>query len=368
MDTKKKRTVMAVFGTRPEAIKMCPLVNELKRREALRTLVCVTAQHRQMLDRALETFGVVPDFDLDVMTHGQTLKDVTEKVLRGVSTLLELEKADLVLVHGDTTTAFAASLAAFYEKIPVGHVEAGLRTYDLSAPFPEEFNRQAIGLTAKLHFAPTALAARNLLDEGADPNSVFITGNTVVDALKTTLRHNFEIPDAARGKKLIFLTAHRRENQGAPMRAILGTVRKIADDFKDVAIICPVHKNREVEKTVTALLGGHERIILCPPLETADCHNLLARSYIVLTDSGGIQEETTALGIPTLVLRESTERPEGVSAGVLKIVGSAPETIYREAKRLLESPQAHADMSKSANVYGDGNASRAIADVIEKFI
>ena len=370
MNIDKKRKILAVFGTRPEAIKMCPLVNELKKRNSLHTSVCVTAQHRQMLDPVLKSFGVIPDWDLNIMTHGQTLFDITEKVLREMGNVLKRENPDLVLVHGDTTTAFATSLAAFYTKIPVGHVEAGLRTYNTNIPFPEEFNRQAIGLTARLHFAPSEIAKKNLLAEGKSPDSVFLTGNTVVDALKTTIKADFVLPEPNRtaGKKLIFLTMHRRENQGEPMRAVFCAIRKIADSFNNAVIIYPVHKNREIEALAWRELGGHERIILCEPLEVYDCHNLLARSYMALTDSGGIQEEATALGIPTLVLRELTERPEGIWAGILKPVGTNPQKIYDETKKLLENPQERIAMAKSANVYGDGGASQKITDIIEKFL
>ena len=365
----RKPKILVVFGTRPEAIKLCPLILELKGRAGLETAVCVTGQHRAMLDGVLSEFGVTPDFDLDVMTHGQTLFDLTRRILRGMDLVLRRESPHLVLVHGDTSTAFAAALAAFYSQIPIGHVEAGLRTGDLRAPFPEEFNRQAVGVMAKLHFAPTNLTKENLLREGKSPSSVFVTGNTVADALKATVKSDFSHPalEAARGKRLIFMTAHRRENLGAPLVAIFNAARRIADEFEDALILYPVHKNREITELAHRELGGHERIILCEPLEATACHNLLARSYFALTDSGGIQEEATALGVPTLVLREVTERPEGLAAGTLRLVGCDGESIYREAKALLEFPDRRAKMAQPHGVYGNGDASRKIADVIENY-
>lgn len=362
------KTIMLVFGTRPEAIKMCPLIQELRTRKDIRTLCCVTGQHRQMLDQVLSAFHVTPDYDLAIMKDGQTLFDVTTRVMEELKNVLAEAKPDLVLVHGDTTTTFAAALTCFYMQIPVGHVEAGLRTYQLDSPFPEEFNRQAVGVVAKYHFAPTEQARQNLLRENKKPEKIFVTGNTAIDALKTTVRADYQNPELewAKGSRLILLTAHRRENLGEPMRAIFRAVRRIADEVPDIKVLYPVHMNPTIRALAQEILGGDERIRLIPPMDVVDFHNMLARSNLVMTDSGGIQEEAPSLGKPVLVLRDTTERPEGVAAGTLKLVGTDEETIYREAKRLLTDEAAYHRMSVASNPYGDGQACRRIADILEK--
>lgn len=362
------KTIMLVFGTRPEAIKMCPLIQELRTRKDIRTLCCVTGQHRQMLDQVLSAFHVTPDYDLAIMKDGQTLFDVTTRVMEELKNVLAEAKPDLVLVHGDTTTTFAAALTCFYMQIPVGHVEAGLRTYQLDSPFPEEFNRQAVGVAAKYHFAPTEQARQNLLRENKKPETIFVTGNTAIDALKTTVRADYQNPELewAKGSRLILLTAHRRENLGEPMRAIFRAVRRITDEVPDIKVLYPVHMNPTIRALAQGILGGDERIRLIPPMDVVDFHNMLARSDLVMTDSGGIQEEAPSLGKPVLVLRDTTERPEGVAAGTLKLVGTDEETIYREAKRLLTDEAAYHRMSIASNPYGDGQACRRIADILEK--
>ena len=362
------KTIMLVFGTRPEAIKMCPLIQELRTRKDIRTLCCVTGQHRQMLDQVLSAFHVTPDYDLAIMKDGQTLFDVTTRVMEELKNVLAEAKPDLVLVHGDTTTTFAAALTCFYMQIPVGHVEAGLRTYQLDSPFPEEFNRQAVGVVAKYHFAPTEQARQNLLRENKKPETIFVTGNTAIDALKTTVRADYQNPELewAKGSRLILLTAHRRENLGEPMRAIFRAVRRITDEAPDIKVLYPVHMNPTIRALAQEILGGDERIRLIPPMDVVDFHNMLARSDLVMTDSGGIQEEAPSLGKPVLVLRDTTERPEGVAAGTLKLVGTDEETIYREAKRLLMDEAAYHRMSIASNPYGDGQACRRIADILEK--
>lgn len=362
------KKIMLVFGTRPEAIKMCPLVQELRGRSGIQTICCVTGQHRQMLDQVLQAFHVEPEYDIAIMQAGQTLFDITTRILQNLKPVLETEKPDLVLVHGDTTTTFAAALACFYLRIPVGHVEAGLRTYDLDSPYPEEFNRQAVGVLAKYNFAPTEQAKQNLLREGKDPASIHVTGNTAIDALKTTVRQDYQNPvlDWAKGSRLVLLTAHRRENLGEPMREIFRAVRRIADEFPDVRVLYPVHMNPAIRALADELLGGGERIRLIPPLDVLDFHNILARSHLVLTDSGGIQEEAPSLGKPVLVLRDTTERPEGVAAGTLKLVGTHEEDVYRETKRLLTDADAYHSMSIASNPYGDGFACRRIADILEQ--
>ena len=362
------KTIMLVFGTRPEAIKMCPLIQELRTRKDIRTLCCVTGQHRQMLDQVLSAFHVTPDYDLAIMKDGQTLFDVTTRVMEELKNVLAEAKPDLVLVHGDTTTTFAAALTCFYMQIPVGHVEAGLRTYQLDSPFPEEFNRQAVGVVAKYHFAPTEQARQNLLRETKKPDTIFVTGNTAIDALKTTVRADYQNPELewAKDSRLILLTAHRRENLGEPMRAIFRAVRRIADEVPDIKVLYPVHMNPTIRALAQEILGGDERIRLIPPMDVVDFHNMLARSDLVMTDSGGIQEEAPSLGKPVLVLRDTTERPEGVAAGTLKLVGTDEETIYREAKRLLTDEAAYHRMSIASNPYGDGHACRRIADILEK--
>ena len=362
------KTIMLVFGTRPEAIKMCPLIQELRTRKDIRTLCCVTGQHRQMLDQVLSAFHVTPDYDLAIMKDGQTLFDVTTRVMEELKNVLAEAKPDLVLVHGDTTTTFAAALTCFYMQIPVGHVEAGLRTYQLDSPFPEEFNRHAVGVVAKYHFAPTEQARQNLLRENKKPETIFVTGNTAIDALKTTVRADYQNPELewAKGSRLILLTAHRRENLGEPMRVIFRAVRRIVDEVPDVKVLYPVHMNPTIRALAQEILGGDERIRLIPPMDVVDFHNMLARSDLVMTDSGGIQEEAPSLGKPVLVLRDTTERPEGVAAGTLKLVGTDEETIYREAKRLLTDETAYHRMSVASNPYGDGHACRRIADILEK--
>ena len=362
------KTIMLVFGTRPEAIKMCPLIQELRTRKDIRTLCCVTGQHRQMLDQVLSAFHVTPDYDLAIMKDGQTLFDVTTRVMEELKNVLAEAKPDLVLVHGDTTTTFAAALTCFYMQIPVGHVEAGLRTYQLDSPFPEEFNRQAVGVVAKYHFAPTEQARQNLLWENKTPETIFVTGNTAIDALKTTVRADYQNPELewAKGSRLILLTAHRRENLGEPMRAFFRAVRRIVDEVPDVKVLYPVHMNPTIRALAQENLGGDERIRLIPPMDVVDFHNMLARSDLVMTDSGGIQEEAPSLGKPVLVLRDTTERPEGVAAGTLKLVGTDEEAIYREAKRLLTDEAAYHRMSVASNPYGDGHACRRIADILEK--
>lgn len=357
---------MAVLGTRPEAIKMCPVIIELKKRKNVDLYVCITGQHREMLRSVLDIFGVRADCDLDIMKEGQSLADITKAVLDGISEVLEREKPDVVLVHGDTTTAFAASLACFYKKIPVGHVEAGLRTYDVYSPYPEEFNRRAIDITARYLFAPTRLSAENLLREGADENSIFVTGNTAIDALRLTVKEEYSSPitEAAAGKRIILLTAHRRESHGEALRGIFRAVRRIADEFDDVMIVYPVHPNPVVRAAAEEILSGHERIMLTEPLDVIAFHNLMAKSFFIMTDSGGIQEEAPSLGKPVLVLRDVTERPEGVEAGTLRIVGTDEEKVYLACKNLLCNDAEYAEMSSAENPYGDGKASRRIADAL----
>lgn len=357
---------MLVFGTRPEAIKMCPLVNELKRRKEVETVVCVTGQHRQMLDQVLETFDVIPDFDLCIMKESQTLFDITTNILNSIKMVLEKVQPDVVLVHGDTSTTFVTALACFYMHIPVGHVEAGLRTYNIYSPYPEEFNREAVSIISQFNFAPTELSRQNLLNEGKNPESIFITGNTAIDALKTTVREDYSHPelDWSEGSRLIFITAHRRKNQGEPMHHMFRAIRRVMEEHPDVKALYPIHMNPVVRQAADEELGGFERVHICEPVDVFDCHNLMARSYIILTDSGGIQEEAPSLGKPVLVMRDTTERPEGITAGTLKLVGTEEETIYREFTRLLDDRQAYEQMSKASNPYGDGHASERIADIL----
>ena len=363
-----RKTIMLVFGTRPEAIKMCPLVRELKKRPEVRTLVCVTGQHRGMLQQVLDAFDVVPDYDLAIMQDRQTLFDITERVLKGMKEVLEKEKPDAVLVHGDTSTTFAAALSCFYLQIPVGHVEAGLRTYNIWSPYPEEFNRQCVSVIARWNFAPTPLSRDNLIREGKKPESIFVTGNTVIDALKTTVRENYTHPDLewAEGSRLILLTAHRRENLGAPMHAMFRAIRRVVEEHGDVKALYPIHMNPVVREAADAELGGCDRIRLTEPLDVLDCHNVMARSYLILTDSGGIQEEAPSLGKPVLVMRDTTERPEGIDAGTLKLVGTHEDTIYREFTRLLDDRKAYEEMAHAENPYGDGHACERIADILTK--
>lgn len=361
------KKIMLVFGTRPEAIKMCPLVNELKKRDSIQTLVCVTGQHRQMLDRVLAAFKVVPDYDLSVMKERQTLFDVTVNILLRIREVLEKERPDVVLVQGDTSTTFVAALACFYLRIPVGHVEAGLRTRDIYSPFPEEFNRQTVSILSRYHFAPTAMARDNLLKEGKDPASIYVTGNTAIDALKTTVRSDYTHPELewAAGSRLITITAHRRENLGEPMKHMFRAIRRVCDEHPDVKVIYPIHMNPAVRTVANEVLGNDERIHIIEPLDVVDFHNFLSRSYMILTDSGGIQEEAPSLGKPVLVMRNTTERPEGVAAGTLKLVGADEAVIYRCFKELLDDPAAYSAMSNASNPYGDGLASRRIADILE---
>ena len=361
------KRIMLVFGTRPEAIKMCPLVKELKARDNVEAVVCVTGQHREMLKQVLDAFHVVPDHDLSIMQQGQTLFDVTNKVLSGMKAVLEEAKPDVVLVHGDTSTTFAAALACFYMQIPVGHVEAGLRTYNIFSPYPEEFNRQAVGILAQYNFAPTAVSRENLIREGKDPNTIYVTGNTAIDALKTTVRPDYTHPelDWAAGSRLVMLTAHRRENLGEPMHRIFRAIRRITEEFSDIKVLYPIHMNPVVRRAANEVLGGCDRIRLIEPLDVLDFHNFLARAHLILTDSGGIQEEAPSLGKPVLVLRDTTERPEGLKAGTLRLTGTDEDVIYREFKTLLTDEAAYSAMSRASNPYGDGQASHRIADILE---
>lgn len=360
------KTVMLVFGTRPEAIKMCPLVNELKKRPGIRTVVCVSGQHREMLDAVLRAFNVMPDYDLAIMKDRQTLFDITVNILERIRAVLEEVKPDVVLVHGDTSTTFVTALACFYMQIPVGHVEAGLRTYNIYSPYPEEFNRQAVSVIAKYNFAPTELSRENLLREGRKPESIYVTGNTAIDALKTTVRADYTHPELewAAGSRLIMITAHRRENLGEPMHRMFRAIRRIIEEHPDVRAIYPIHMNPVVREEANAELGGCDRIRIIEPLDVLDFHNFLSRSYLILTDSGGIQEEAPSLGKPVLVMRDTTERPEGIAAGTLRLVGTEEETIYKNFKELLEDRAAYDKMAHASNPYGDGFASVRIADAL----
>ncbi|MBQ7625410.1 MAG: UDP-N-acetylglucosamine 2-epimerase (non-hydrolyzing) [Clostridia bacterium] len=362
------KKVMLVFGTRPEAIKMCPLVNELKKRKSLQTVVCVTGQHRSMLRQVLDVFSVAPDYDLDIMKDRQTLFDITTAVLNGMKEVLLKEKPDVVLVHGDTSTTVAASLACFYLQIPVGHVEAGLRTRNIYSPYPEEFNRQAVSIVARYNFAPTETAARNLISEGRDEKTVFITGNTAIDALKTTVSEHYENEclSWAEGSRLILITAHRKENLGAPMHEMFRAIRRIIEEFPDTRAIYPIHLNPVVRQVAAEELSGCDRIRLIEPLSVVDFHNFMAKGYLILTDSGGIQEEAPSLGKPVLVMRDTTERPEGIAAGTLRLVGTREREIYENFKELLCDEDAYARMSRASNPYGDGHASERIADILEE--
>ena len=362
------KKVMLVFGTRPEAIKMCPLVNTLKERENLQTVVCVTGQHRQMLDMVLDAFSVTPDYDLSIMKERQTLFDVTTNILERIREVLEKEHPDVVLVHGDTSTTFVTALACFYMQIPVGHVEAGLRTYNICSPYPEEFNRQAVSIIAKYNFSPTELSRDNLLKEGHDPASIYVTGNTAIDALKTTVREGYNHPelDWASDSRLIMITAHRRENLGEPMHHMFRAIRRIIDEHPDIKAIYPIHMNPVVRQAADEELGDCDRVHIIEPLDVLDFHNFLSRSYLILTDSGGIQEEAPSLGKPVLVMRDTTERPEGIAAGTLKLVGTEEETIYNSFKELLEDRSVYDRMSRASNPYGDGLACQRIADILEQ--
>ena len=360
--------VMSVFGTRPEAIKMAPVVKELEKRSGIESVVCVTAQHRQMLDQVLKAFRIRPDYDLNIMKHGQTLSDITTAALQGMEGVIRETKPDIVLVHGDTTTAFAAALAAFYQQVMIGHVEAGLRTYDKYSPFPEEMNRQMVDRMADLFFAPTELSKNNLLRENVPEEKIYVTGNTAIDALDTTVRIGYfhpEIDWVKEGERLILLTSHRRENLGEPMENIFRAVRRIVEDYPNVKVIYPIHMNPVVRRIAGEILSGCDRIRLIEPLEVFDFHNFIDHSDLVLTDSGGIQEEAPSLGKPVLVLRDTTERPEGVSAGTLKLVGTNEKDIYRETAKLLTDRAEYEKMSRASNPYGDGHASERIADAIQ---
>lgn len=361
------KKVLIVFGTRPEAIKMCPLILELKKRKSITPIVCVTAQHRQMLDQVLDTFGIIPDYDLNLMKDRQTLFDITTGILNRIREVLEEVEPDVVLVHGDTSTTFATALASFYLQIPVGHVEAGLRTYNIYSPYPEEFNRQGVSIISTYNFSPTPLARDNLLREGKKPEYIFVTGNTVIDAMQHTVKEDYTHPelDWVGSDKLIFITAHRRENLGEPMHHMFRAIRRVLDEHTDCKAIYPIHMNPVVREAANQELGGCDRIHIIEPIEVFDCHNFEARSYLCLTDSGGIQEECPSYGVPVLVMRDTTERPEGVEAGTLKLVGTNENSIYLSFKQLLENKQEYEKMSKACNPYGDGHACERIADILE---
>jgi len=364
------KKVLLVFGTRPEAIKMCPLVNELKSRSNIQTVVCVTGQHRQMLDQVLDAFSVTPDYDLSIMKDRQTLFDVTANILLNIRNVLSEEQPDIVLVHGDTSTTFVTALACFYLQIPVGHVEAGLRTNDIYSPFPEEFNRQAVSIISKLNFSPTETARQNLLREGKSAESIYVTGNTAIDALKTTVRDNYTHPELewAADSRLILITAHRRENLGIPMANMFRAIRRVCDEHPDVKAIYPIHMNPAVREIAMDALQGNDRIHIIEPLDVLDFHNFLARSYMILTDSGGIQEEAPSLGKPVLVMRDTTERPEGIAAGTLKLVGTSEEVIYNSFTELLNDHEVYTSMSTASNPYGDGFACERIANILESVL
>ncbi len=362
-----KRKVLVVFGTRPEAIKMAPVILALRKRESIETIVCVTGQHHKMLQQVLDVFGISPDYNLNIMKQGQTLFDITSLILEKLKPVLEEVAPDMVLVHGDTTTTFAAALSAFYLQIPVGHVEAGLRTYNLDSPFPEEFNREAVSIVSQFNFAPTELAKQNLLKEHRDPNTIFVTGNTAIDALKTTVQKHFTHQELewAKGSRLILITAHRRENLGTPMRHMFRAIRRVMDEHPDVKVIYPIHLNPLVRETAQEVFKGSSSIHLIEPLDVVAFHNFMAQSYLILTDSGGIQEEAPSLGKPVLVMRDTTERPEGIKAKTLKLVGTTEESIYKAFSELLTDQEKYNEMSHASNPYGDGEAAKRIARIIE---
>ncbi len=364
------KTIMVVFGTRPEAIKMCPVIKQLKKKDTIKTIIVVTGQHKQMLYQVLNVFGIQPDYDLGVMRDGQTLFDITEAVIKGMKKLLEKVCPDMIIVHGDTTTSFVAALAAFYMGIKVGHVEAGLRTYNTSAPYPEEFNRQAVGIISSYHFAPTEQAKRNLIQEGKDPSRIWVTGNTVIDALKDTVDQNYRHSelDWCEGNRMILVTVHRRENLGEPMRQIFRAIKRVMDEHEDLRAIYPVHMNPKVRDLCKEVFANENKIHLIEPLDVIDFHNFINASYLILTDSGGIQEEAPSLGKPVLVLRETTERPEGVEAGTVKLVGTDEENVYREFTRLVNDHELYDRMARAKNPYGDGNAAERIVDLLEDII
>lgn len=361
------KKIMLVFGTRPEAIKMCPLVNELKSREAINTIVCVTGQHKEMLQQVLDVFGVKPEYNLSIMREKQSLFDITINILNGIREVIEKEKPDLVLVHGDTSTTFSTALACFYMGVKVGHVEAGLRTYNIDSPYPEEFNRQVVSIISAYNFAPTQCAKENLLKEGKCEDTIYVTGNTGIDALKTTVKSEYvhEELEWAKDSRLVLITAHRRENIGKPMQHMFAAIKRIVEEYKDVKVIYPIHMNPTVRKIADDILGACERVHIIEPLEVLDFHNFMARSYLILTDSGGIQEEAPSLGKPVLVMRNTTERPEGVEAGTLRLVGTDEDIIYSMFKLLLDDSLEYEKMSQASNPYGDGNASKRIADILE---
>lgn len=364
------KKIMVVFGTRPEAIKMCPLVNELKLRDEIKTIVCVTGQHKEMLYQVLDIFKVIPDYDLSIMKKDQTLFDITTNILNSIKSVLDVEKPDVVLVHGDTSTTFVTALACYYMQIPVGHVEAGLRTNNIYSPFPEEFNRQAVSIISKFNFAPTKLAKENLIKEGKNEKSIYITGNTAIDALKTTIRQDYMHPELewAKDSKLILITAHRRENLGEPMEHMFKAIRRVINEHNDVKALYPIHMNPKVREIATSILSDCDRIHIIDPLEVTDFHNFLNASYLILTDSGGIQEEAPSLGKPVLVMRDNTERPEGVEAGTLRLVGTEEENIYNSFNSLLTDNYQYSKMSKAKNPYGDGFASKRIADILIDYL
>lgn len=361
------KKILVVFGTRPEAIKMCPLVLELRKRPGINVRVCVTGQHRQMLDQVLSTFDVVPDCDINIMKDRQSLFDITTNILNGIKQVLEAEQPDVVLVHGDTSTTFVTALACFYLQIPVGHVEAGLRTYNIHSPYPEEFNRQAVGIISQYNFAPTPLSRDNLLREGKKPESIYVTGNTVIDAMQHTVKADYTHPELAwvGDHKLIFITAHRRENLGKPMHRMFRAIRRVLEEHPECRAIYPIHMNPAVREAARQELAGSDSIHIIEPLDVIDCHNFEARSYLCLTDSGGIQEECPSFGVPVLVMRDTTERPEGIAAGTLKLVGTQEVEIYQCFKELLENDALYKQMSLACNPYGDGFASSRIADILE---
>ena len=362
------KKVMLIFGTRPEALKMGPLVKELEKHHDIETIVCVTGQHREMLDQVLSIFDIVPQYDLEIMKHKQDLFDVTINILEKLKPVLEKENPDMVLVHGDTSTTYAAGLASFYLRIPVGHVEAGLRTHNIYSPYPEEFNRQSVGLFSALNFAPTKKAAQNLLDEGKTASSIYVTGNTAIDALKTTVREDYTSPiiEWANDSKLIVLTAHRRENYGEPMRHMFQAIKRIVDEHEDIKVVYPIHMNPMIKELADEIFTETKRVKIISPMEVVDFHNLLAKSHIILTDSGGIQEEAPSLGKPVLVMRDTTERPEGIEAGTLKLVGTDEEVIYEHFKELLENQVLYKKMSEASNPYGDGTASEQIVNILKE--
>lgn len=363
------KKIMIVFGTRPEAIKMAPLVKELEKHKNFETVVCVTGQHKEMLEQVLHCFNIEPKYNLAIMTTNQTLFDVTIKILEGMKDILLKEQPDIVLVHGDTTTTFATGLASFYLGIPVGHVEAGLRTYDIHAPYPEEFNRQSVGIYSQLHFAPTELAKDNLIREGKKGSTIFVTGNTAIDALNTTIRNDYTHPviEWAADSRLILLTAHRRENLGEPLYHIFRGIKKVLDEISDLKVVYPIHMNPVVRKTAHEVFGDHPRMRIIEPLDVLDFHNFLNKAYLILTDSGGIQEEAPGLGKPVLVMRDTTERPEGITAGTLKLVGTDENCIYKEFKKVVTNKEIYSSMSQAVNPYGDGKASQKIAEILENF-